>query len=140
MLPILRNSNSLSPFDDFLGSFDSFFDHDWFKDFDIRPKSNAYYHYNEENNEYIIDIQVPGFKKEDIKIEVNDSGIYLIGEVKDESIKNKVSRSKFSYVLRRGEIDDKSIDASLEDGILTVKFKTAEPKKKAMKQIEIKGS
>ena len=141
MLPILRRNNGVSLFDDIFGdSLDSFFDNDWLKEFNIRPKSNVCYHFNEEDKEHVIDVQVPGFKKDDINIEVDESGIYLKGEVNDESVRNKINRSQFSYAMRIRGINDKSIDASLEDGILTVKFKTLEPKKKTIKQIEIKGS
>lgn len=78
----------------------------------------------------------PGFKKDDIEIEVDNSGLIISGEIKNDNTKNKIHRSKFNYVMRKKEIDPDSIQGSLEDGILEVKFKT--DKERSSKIIKIK--
>lgn len=94
----------------------------------------AEYDYDSDTKEHVITIQAPGFKKEEIKIEVTNRGITFTGEIKDE--KRKTARKKFSYASGKTGIDPNSVDAKLEDGILTVKFKTDQEKNS--KIIEIK--
>lgn len=135
MLPQLRRNPGL--LGDLLESFFADTHNDF--DFDFLPvrKSEATYDFDEKTREHNITVQAPGFKKEDIKIEVDNQGISLSGEIKDESIKGRVSQQKFSYFLRKPGINDDTVDAKLEDGILSVKFKT-EKEKKTSKTIEIK--
>jgi len=89
-------------------------------------------------NNYLIDwgddgkgsitIEAPGFKKDDIKVEVTSEGISIKGEIKDDGIKKKLSRSSFYYFIKRGDIDPKSVNAKLEDGILYISINRAKDK------------
>jgi HSP20 family protein len=127
----LRNSKP-AVFEDL---WDSFFNNNFWLDRNFNDQP-AYYYYDDDSKEHVVTIQVPGFKKEDIKIEVDHQGITLSGEIKDDKIKGRVSRNNFNYSMRKYGIDPKTVDASLEDGILFVKFKTE--KEKSTKIIEIK--
>ena len=137
----LRNSkptlfdSKLSPFG---GLLDSFFDNNFWLDRSLNEYSYepATYHYDEENKEHVINVQVPGFKKENIEVEVDNTGISLKGEITDETLKGRVGNKKFHYVMKKMGIDSKNVDASLEDGILLVKFKTT--KEKTSKRIEVR--
>lgn len=93
------------------------------KDVYMYPKEGKVI-YNEEEKQYSVIIQAAGFNKEDIIIDAKPDEISFKGEIKDEKIKDHISRNKFNYILRRKDIDIESINANLENGILTVKFKT----------------
>lgn len=112
--------------------FDRFFD----DQLNVDTNTNASYSYDDENKEHVITVLAPGFKKDDIEIEVDNSGLIISGEIKNDNTKNKIHRSKFNYVMRKKEIDPDSIQGSLEDGILEVKFKT--DKERSSKIIKIK--
>ena len=104
--------------------FDDFFADNWFSNY----QKPAYMEWDDENNRGIITIEAPGFSKEDIKIETNSDGISITGEVKDESLKNRLRQTTFSYLLRRSDLDTKNIEAQLENGILTINMKKAKDK------------
>jgi len=128
MLPVIRNSrNNLSLVDDL---FDTFI-----RTWDDRQELSSYY-YDEQAKDHVITIQAPGFKKDDIEIEVDNKGISIKGEIKDEKTKGRLRRNTFHYEMTHYGIDSKTADAALEDGILTIKFKNE--KDKLSKKIEIK--
>jgi HSP20 family molecular chaperone IbpA len=132
----LRNSTKPTLFEDV---FDSFFDNNFwlnrsFNDYSHEP---ATYHFDEDNKEHVITVQAPGFKKEDIDIEVDGRGISLKGEINDESIKGRIGEKKFQYFMKKSGIDSKGVEATLDNGILSIRFKTEE-EKKVSKKIAIK--
>lgn len=80
----------------------------------------------EEENHYLLSIDIPGMKKEDIKIEVADGTLIISGERKNEkrSEANQVHRYektygtfKRSFVLPN-TIDAEKVEARYEDGVL----------------------
>lgn len=96
---------------------------------------------------YIVQMSVPGFKKDDITIDVDDDVLTISSEiVKSDKEKNdnfyrkefvKSSFSRSFYVPE--DVDAKKIDAYMEDGILNVSFPKKELKKKENKiSIKIK--
>lgn len=99
----------------------------------------------EENNEYHIDIDVPGFDKKDINIEVKD-GYLTVSAKKEhedkEKKKNYIRRERSYGVYQRsfalGDVDVDKIDAKFNHGTLSIVV----PKQEAVghkKTIEIKG-
>ena len=91
-----------------------------------------------------IELEVPGFDKNDIKLDVDD-GILTIEATKDEEKedkeKNYVRKERVYGTFRRqfnvGNIDEEKIDAKFNNGVLTVSF-PKEEKKESKKFIEIK--
>ena len=76
---------------------------------------------------YTVSIELPGYKKGDVKAEVND-GILTVTAEKD----GKTSyQNSFSI---KSDVDNKSITANLEYGILTLTL----PKKEVSKPRKIK--
>ncbi len=80
----------------------------------------------ENENEFIFDIDMPGFDKKDINIEVNEGYLVIsanVEEVKEDNTKyirkermtKSISRSYFV-----GEIDLEKIKAKFENGVLNV--------------------
>lgn len=107
----------------------SFFFDDDFDDFFLsNPKRNDMKcDIYEENNEYHIDIDVPGFKKEDINIEVKD-GYLTVSAKKEhedkETKKNYIRRERSCGVYQRsfalGDVDIDKIDAEFNHGTLSI--------------------
>lgn len=131
------------------GFFDPFFDgffrfpsfKEEFKELDKVMKTDV----KEEENGYALEIEMPGFDKEDVKLELNNG--YLSIEAKHNS-NNDEKDAKGNYIRREryygscarsfyvGDVKEDDIEASLEKGILHVHIpKEKQPEKK---RIEIK--
>lgn len=90
----------------------------------------------EDDENYIMHINVPGVKKENISLSIEDG--YLLIEVKNQGTKSEKDkyflRERYfeeisrSYYLGK-EYEKEDIKASLDDGVLTLKF----PKEKEVK-------
>jgi HSP20 family protein len=100
-----------------------------------RSSSSAVKRYDEEKGEYSIFVEAPGFSKDEINVELENGRIVIDGEIKNEEVKNKIGAKSFRFVEYQRDIDKKSLNASLKDGILTITFKlSTTPSKK----VEIK--
>jgi HSP20 family protein len=84
-----------------------------------------------------LEVEIPGYKKEDISIEMEDQKLIISAERKEKEhkyiLKGRQNSFKRSFSLPNGLSDE--ITAKLEDGILTVNIKIDKTKKK----IEIKA-
>ncbi len=126
--------------------FASFFDED-FDDYDndFKLATMLRTDYVDEGDTYALEIEVPGVDKKNIKLSVDDGYLTLKAtfEKKAEDDSRKIIRHEKTYgsFTRNyyvGEnIENSDIDASMDNGILTVRF----PKKKEKEEqsaIEIK--
>jgi len=83
----------------------------------------------DEGDHYVINAEVPGLSKEDIKIEITDNAIEISGraekEHREERDKYKVYERSYSSIHRRLEFPDEvkpeETSASLSNGVLTIK-------------------
>ena len=99
----------------------------------------------ETDNEYEIQLHVPGMKKADFSIDLNEDQIIIRGERKFENEKKEKNYYSiesnyglFNRTFYLPEIVDRErIDAKYEDGILVVSLRKDE-KRVAKKQIAIK--
>ena len=98
----------------------------------------------EHDSEYLVNVELPGVNKDDVKITMQDNMLTIRGEKKQEketkeSDYHRVERSygsfQRSFTLPMHVKSDK-IDASYRDGILTVTLPKAEEAKP--KQIEVR--
>ena len=97
----------------------------------------------EEEDHFLLKAEVPGVKKEDLDISVNDDSITLKGEVKEEKEEKgkRFYRSERAYgsfartIPLPSEIKPGEVEATLKDGILELRL----PKKeiKEMKKVKI---
>lgn len=97
----------------------------------------------ENDNEWLVFAELPGVKKEDISISINDS-ILKLSATKERITQSDESKSrlkeirygKFERKIKlASDLDVSDIDAKLENGILNIRI----PKnKKKVKEIEIK--
>lgn len=100
----------------------------------------------EKNGDYHIEMDMPGFSKEDITLEANDGYLTIKAqknnEVNEEDndknyIRRERSYGEYERSFYLGDLDQDSIDASFNNGVL----KVVVPKKEAVdnkKKIEIK--
>lgn len=118
-----------------------FFD-DMFSDMgmDNKMKCDVY----ELDNQVFIEMDAPGYKKEDIKVECNKGNITikLEHETKDETNKKYLHRERKSYgkierTFHIEDMDEESIEAEFKDGILVITIKKQDENKNK-KLIEIK--
>ena len=122
-----RNSNGLDIFDDVFA--DPFFSEkeNRIMRTDLKEKEGKYY----------LEIDIPGFDKEDIKIELQD-GYLTISAEKDDEKEDKhakyLKRERFSGMCSRSyyvgdNIKEEDIKANFKNGILTVEFPKEQEKK-----------
>lgn len=104
---------------------------------DNRMKCDIY----EEDNKYFIEMEVPGFKKEDIDISLKEGTLTVKAEKKmsnEEKDENKkFLRKERSYMktersFNLGNVDEENIDASFENGVLVIVIPKAEENKRTI--------
>jgi len=104
-----------------------FFLEDLFDDFPISGANNLKCDIYEKEGNYIVEADVPGFKKEDINIEYEDGYLILAAEKseeKEDENKNYLRKERYSTSFKRqfylGNIKEDQIKASFDDGILKI--------------------
>jgi len=90
---------------------------------------------DDKTNEKVIQIGIPGFSKNELEISIEDDAIFIKGEIKNENAK-KFYRNSVSYSISDSNIDSESINVSLDNGILEIRYKILPGKDP--KRIEIK--
>ncbi len=94
-------------------------------------KSDIY----EKDGHYVIEVDVPGFNKDEIKVDYENGYITILAkreEQKEEDGKNYFKRERYygeqsrSYYI--GDVIENDIKAKFEDGILKIVFPKEEPK------------
>ena len=101
----------------------SFFDDEFF-----RPTFNTFFDSNwkqDDDGNHRLEIEVPGFNQENLNVEMADGILTVKGETENRKIYKR-------YQL--GNVQD--VDASIKDGILSLKLITP---KAETKQIELKS-
>jgi HSP20 family protein len=92
---------------------------------------------------YVVEMELPGVKSDDINIEVNGNELTVTGEIKQRERKGVLRRGtrrvgEFLYrVALPGDLDPDNVEARLAEGVLTIRV----PKSEAAKprRIEITG-
>lgn len=120
---------------------DNFFNDSRFSNFSYGSDIDIY----REDDNYVIEVDLPGFDKEDIEIEFKKDVLTLRASfnesVEDTTDKNYVYRSRttrnFFKQIRFEEVDGNDIDASYENGVLRVKL-PVKVKEETVKRIEVR--
>lgn len=101
----------------------------------------------DEGDAFVLEMDLPGVSKEDINIEVDESGAEVRTSATEET-----EESGEGYLLRErhqgtwvrripfpSDVVPEKVDASLEDGVLTVRFPKAKPPEpKATRTVAVK--
>lgn len=104
---------------------------------DNRMKCDIY----EKDNKYFIEMEVPGFNKEDIDISLKEGYLTVKAEKKmsnEEKDENKkYLRKERNYIktersFNLGNIDEDNIDASFENGVLKIEIPKVEENKRTI--------
>ncbi|XP_050213237.1 17.4 kDa class I heat shock protein-like [Mercurialis annua] len=116
---------------------------------EVSALANARIDWKETEEAHIFKADVPGLKKEEVKVEVEEGRVLQIsGErSKEKEEKNdkwhRVERSSGKFMRRFRLPENAKIDevkASMENGVLTVTVPKAEPEKKPeVKSVQISG-
>lgn len=137
---VTRRSNDLI---DFYNIFDDFFSDDGFFK---KPSQVAPFRVDlkDESDHYKVEADLPGFKKEDIRIDFEEGRLIISANHNDEVQEEKnnyIHRERKSCSMQRAiylkDVKADEIEAKLEDGVLSIEI----PKVQSnivKKQIEIK--
>lgn len=105
------------------------------------PKFDIY----EDRENLFVDAEIPGMKKEEIKLTIEDNILTLEGEKKiSEDVKEKqffrnerlFGSFKRSFTLPV-EVDAKNVEAKYENGVLKIKFRKVDAQPKNERTIEV---
>jgi HSP20 family protein len=151
-MSLVRRSN-IDPFADFWDPFDGVFRSlvpsvVASSDRDTAAFANVRIDWKETPEAHVFKADLPGVKKEEVKVEVEDGNVLVISgerskEKEDKNDKwHRVERSSGKF-LRRFRLPENAktdqVNAGLENGVLTVTVPKAEVKKPEVKTIEISG-
>ncbi len=87
---------------------------------------------NETEDHYLVSLDMPGIKKDDIKIEVQNNQLMISGERQRAQGNRKVERS---FTLPT-TVNTEKIEAQFENGVLNIALPKAEAAKPRMVQIQ----
>jgi HSP20 family protein len=97
----------------------------------------------EQDDAYVIEAELPGVKRQDVDIELIGNELLVTGEIKERERKGAIRRrirrvGRFEYRVRLPEqVDSDSVDAKLDEGVLTVRVPKAQQAKR--RKIEVKS-
>jgi HSP20 family protein len=139
-MTLLKLRNSEPSFNSFI---DEFFDKNSFlSNYLSDIKTNI----KELDDKYVLELSLAGFKKEDIKIDIDNDILTILSDVKTENEEEtdnykryEFRKSSFqkSYSIP-SDVDINKITASQENGVLKIELVKQEDKIKQIKTIEIK--
>ena len=89
----------------------------------------------ETNTEFIIEAEIPGLSKDQVKVEIKDDTLVIKGDKRSDEKKEgqyhtrEIKRSSFirSFTLPPEVVDKKTVTAKFQDGLLEVKIAKVKP-------------
>lgn len=143
---LVRRGEDREPLSFFDGWFDDFmpmFSRKEMKEFNSIMKTDV----KETEKDYILDVDLPGFKKEDVNLNLENGYLTISAkrehkvdneDRKENFVRRERSFGQFSRSFYVGDVEQDEIEAHLENGILTIKLPKEEEKKAKSNRIEIK--
>jgi len=120
---------------------------DFFNDDFFFPRMNYGNHIDvyQEDNKYFVEVDLPGFKKDEISIEFNNEVLSIKADRKEEEENNETkkyyyrSRKSQSFMrqIRFNGIDGSKVDASFNEGVLKIELPIQEANE-VINRIEVK--
>ena len=112
---VQKRNNNLDLFDEF------------FPSFAYRNKALMRTDIKESDNEYLLDVELPGLSKDEVKISLDDGYLTISAsktenkeDEKDKYIRKEIYTSKQERSFYVGNVDENKITASFENGILKI--------------------
>lgn len=128
---------------DFRDIFDSFFNDSFFPAF-FPEGSGIRADIRETDREYIVDAEVPGVNKEDIKLDLKDDVLTIsverneqLNEERENYIRRERRYGSYSRSFYVENVRHEDVTAKYKDGILTVVLPKAEGENNRKRRIEI---
>jgi HSP20 family protein len=144
--PYNRRNNSVEKRNDFwdMGSvFENFFDDSFLPGF-FRGANQIKADIRENEKEYIVDAEIPGVKKEDIKLELRDDVLTIVvehneevNEERDNYIRRERKSGSYSRSFQVDNVKNEDVKASYDNGILTITLPKQEGGKVNSHRIDI---
>ena len=100
----------------------------------------------EKDGKYVLEADLPGFKKEDISVDIDKDCLTITAEhkseEKEENVDSYIRRERYYGSYTRSfnvkGIDTEAITAAYNDGVLTLTMPKKEPEVPAARRLEIK--
>ncbi|AKA71277.1 heat shock protein Hsp18 [Clostridium scatologenes] len=146
MIPFRRNNSISKRGEDIFDSFfNNFFGEDMFYPSNISTFGNGFkVDLKEDENNYMIEADLPGIKKENIDINLNNNYLTISAKRQDDvedKNGNYVRRERRYGEFKRSfyidNVDENAIDASFSDGVLKVILPKKEKIKESQRRIDI---
>ena len=129
------------------GLWDAFNDFD--KNFfgDSMPINSCHTDIRDDGDKYVMEAELPGFEKEDIKLDINGTQLTIAAE---HSTNSDEKDEKGNYIRRErtfgsykrsfdiSDVDSEAISAAYKNGILTLELPKKKPEEPVSKRLEIK--
>lgn len=128
LVPFRRNNNIASRRDPMSEFFDNFFNDDLFMNNSYLQARNGFrVDVKEEDNNYILEADLPGVKKDSINIDYENNYLTIsttrqdeYEEKKDNFIRKERSYGQFSRSFYVDNVDESKIKAEFNDGVLRI--------------------
>jgi len=132
MFKLIKNNQGLGSIDSLLNQFfnDSICNYN-------HSISHLDYNYSSDENNYYLDLALPGLEKKDINLNISDNYLFLNYESADKENSSFWNQSFNRRIKLPANIDMDSITAQLKNGILSITIKRVKPASN-MKKINIK--
>jgi len=121
------------------------FDQNFFGD--SMPINSCRTDIRDDGDKYVMESELPGFEKEDIKLDINGTQLTIAAE---HSTNNDEKDEKGNYIRRErtfgsykrsfdvSDVDTEAISAAYKNGILTLELPKKKPEEPVSKRLEIK--
>ena len=117
------------------------------KNYDSMPVNACKTDIKDAGDKYVMESELPGFEKEDIKLDINGEFLVISAEHTVES-EEKDDKTKYIRRERRfgsykrsfdiSDVDAEAISAEYKNGILTIELPKKKPAEPVAKRLEIK--
>ncbi len=144
IVPWRKNNSITKKGDEFENMVNSFFNDDFFSSLGVL-KNNFSVDLKEDDNDYIIEADLPGVDKKDIEISYKNGYLNIsakrennLEEKKDNYVRQERSYGEFKRSFYIDNVEEDKIDANFDNGVLKVNLPKLNKEINETKKIEVK--